>query len=127
MIILHFKFHIDVDSDFFYQMNPSVDIAVLDVDPNFLKQRTIKALKFAKPDNRFPNFATIGFQNPRKITDSVMRRKYGASGMMIQERERLYCHRGKSIAFGQVRSYGGVTSVVVSGTEGMQGAPVINE
>lgn len=54
-----------LDSEFYYQLLPSLDMAVYDIDRGFLKEREIKALETMKPDSRYTNMLSIGFSIPR--------------------------------------------------------------
>ena len=53
-----------LDSEFYYQMLPSLDMAVFEVDQRFLKERQIKAIETMKPDSRYVNMVSIGFNLP---------------------------------------------------------------
>jgi len=58
-------------------MNPSLDICLFHVDPNFLKERDIKVMRIMKPDWRYLTTATIGFSCPRAMDFKDWRSKYG--------------------------------------------------
>lgn len=54
-----------LDSEFYYQVLPSLDLAVFDVKQDFLRLRQIKGVDFSPPDSRYLNLVSIGFNVPR--------------------------------------------------------------
>ena len=66
-----------LDSEFYYQMTPSLDICLFNIDSNWLKDRQIRGLRMMKPDWRYLNMATIGFSCPRSLQFKEWRTKYG--------------------------------------------------
>ena len=103
-----------LDSEFYYQVFPSLDMAVFDVDQPFLKERQIKALDTMKPDSRYLNMVSIGFTLPQNNMDPRDHKtKYGCS-KGISRNESLMLSLNKCASFGKVKSYGSITTVVNS-------------
>jgi hypothetical protein len=65
-----------LESEFFYQLTPSLDFGMYDIDQDFLKTRQIKAIKFAKPDSRYLSCASIGFNEPSVLENGEWRKRY---------------------------------------------------
>ena len=102
-----------LDSEFYYQLLPSLDTCLFDVDPRFLKERDIKAIDTAKPDSRFTNMVSIGFSLPRSelLDMREYKNKYGCSRGVTRD-ENLVISPNKCASFGRVKSYGSVTTIV---------------
>ena len=116
-----------LDSEFYYQMLPSLDMAVFDIDQQFLKSRQIKALDTMRQDSRYVNFASIGFSIPHSGIDfRDYRLKYGQS-QGISKNENLMTSLHKCASLGRVKSYGSITTVVNSVGVGAQGSPCFSE
>ncbi|CDW89156.1 UNKNOWN [Stylonychia lemnae] len=116
-----------IDSEFYYQMIPSLDMAIFDIDQQFLKDRQIKVIDYMKPDSRYQTMVSIGFSTP--IPDQDIREykiKYGCS-KGVSKNENLMISMHKTASFGKVKSYGSVTTVVNSAGVGSQGSPCFNE
>jgi len=56
-----------LDSEFYYQMLPSLDFCLFKIDSAWLKDRHIQPLKIMKPDWRYLTCASIGFSCPRLL------------------------------------------------------------
>ena len=65
-----------LESEFFYQLFPSLDMAMYNLDQDWLKKRQIKAIKFCKPDSRYLSMGAIGFSQPRVLENSEWRKRY---------------------------------------------------
>ncbi len=102
-----------LDSEFYYQMLPSLDMAVYDIDQNFLKEREIKAIDTMKPDSRYTNMLSIGFSIPRKeyLERGDYKNKYGCS-KGVTKNETLLISPNKCVSYGKVKSYGSITTLV---------------
>ena len=66
-----------LDSEFYYQMMPSLDICLFDISSAWLKDRQIRGLRMMKPDWRYLTVATIGYSCPRSLQFKEWRNKYG--------------------------------------------------
>ncbi len=121
-----------LDSEFYYQVFPSLDLAIYDVNQDFLKLRGIKAVDtVAKPDSRYLNMLSIGFNHPMRVDashESQLRHKnkYGCSRGVTRD-EWLVVSPNKLASFGRVKSYGSVTTIMNSVALGAQGSPCFNE
>ena len=115
-----------MESEFFYQLTPSLDFALYDIDNDWLKSRQIKAIKFAKPDSRYLSMASIGFSQPGVLEGGEWRKRYSSSKSVSKD-ERLTINSHKSISYGRVKSYGSITTVINSLGQGSQGSPVFSE
>ena len=65
-----------LESEFFYQLHPSLDMAMYEIDNLWLKEKQIKSIKFCKPDSRYMSMGTIGFSQPRILENSEWRKRY---------------------------------------------------
>ena len=102
-----------LDSEFYYQMIPSLDICLYHINDNFVKDRAIRPLKIMKPDWRYLTCASIGYSCPRLYDFKEWRAKYGASrGVGKDEGAILSQH--KALSIGRVKSYGSITCIQTS-------------
>ena len=99
-----------LDSEFYYQMLPSLDICLFEVNDTWLKERQIKALKMMKPDWRYLTAASIGFSCPRLLEFKEWRAKYGQSKGVGKD-EGCMISQHKMLSIGKVKSYGSVTCI----------------
>lgn len=99
-----------LDSEFYYQTIPSLDICLYHIDDNFIKDRAIKPLKIMKPDWRYLTVATIGFSCPRLYDFKEWRAKYGQSRGVGKD-ESAILNQHKALSIGKVKSYGSITCI----------------
>ena len=117
-----------LDSEFYYQVLPSLDLVIFDIDNKFLKEREIKAIDTMKPDSRYLHMVAIGHSLPRLDYAELKdyRNKYGCS-KGVTRNENLVISPNKCASFGKVKSYGSITTVINSVGQGAQGSPCFNE
>jgi len=70
--------------------------------------------------------ASIGFNQPIVLENGDWRKRYSCSKSVSKD-ERLTVNQHKSISYGRVKSYGSVTTIVNSLSQGSQGSPVFSE
>ena len=68
-----------LDSDFYYQMIPSLDVCLYHINTAWLRERNINPIKIMKPDWRYLTCASIGFINPKVYEIKDWKIKYGSS------------------------------------------------
>ena len=66
-----------LDSEFYYQMVPSLDVSLYQINNSWLKERNVNPIKIMKPDWRYLTCVSVGFINPRIIELKDWKIKYG--------------------------------------------------
>ena len=115
-----------LDSEFYNQVFPSVDIAFSDISPNYLSSKKIGHIKIMSPDHSYWDFGLIGFQEPYEIDFNDYKYIYGWSKCVIRDSNH-FINSDKSLSIGKVRSYGAITTVTWSAGIGGAGSPCVNE
>ena len=115
-----------LDSEFYNQVFPSIDIAFSDISPNYINNKKIGHVKVISPDHSYWDFGLIGFQEPYEIDFQDYKYIYGCSKWVLKDSNH-YLNSDKSLSIGKVRSYGAITTVTWSASIGGAGSPWINE
>ena len=115
-----------LDSEFYNQVFPSVDIAFSDISPNYLSQKSIGSIRCIKPDHSYWDFAMIGYQEPYDLDFQDYKHIYGCSKWVTKDSNH-FINKDKSLSLGKVRSYGAITTVTCSAGLGGIGSPCVNE
>jgi hypothetical protein len=119
-----------LDSEFYYQLFPSLDFTVLDIpDQDFLRSRQLKGLETAPPDPRYLSCVSVTFSVPLPATPhtTFAHKLTYACSKGVTKNPWLLLSPNKSLSLGRVKSYGSVTTVITSAGLGAQGSPVFNE
>ena len=105
-----------LDSEFYYQVFPSLDFTVLDIpDQEFLRRRQIKGLVTAPPDSRYLNCVSVGFSVPLPAQHPSHQHKVTyACSMGVTKTPFLLLSPNKALSLGRVKSYGSITTIVNS-------------
>ena len=106
-----------LDSEFYNQMLPSLDICLYEISNQWLKERNIPPCKIMKPDWRYLNCVSIGFTSPQVSDVNHWRQKYGQSKGVPKDESHLIGYH-KTLSVGKVKSYGSNTCIQSSVGQG---------